>query len=131
MAKIKLILVAVIFLGVVGYLMFSGFQEMTVYYHTVGEVVAGNIHQSGKGIRVSGTVVPGSIQRQTGELAMDFRLADDDPAKTIIVHYKGVIPDNFQEGKSVVVEGTYNPDTHAMQAGVILVKCPSKYEKKS
>ena len=129
MAKLKLALIAVCFVGVVGYLIFSGLGETTIYYHTVSEVLAGKYHDSDQGMRVSGMVVPGSVQRQEKVLAMDFRIADNGSVDTLQVHYQGVIPDNFKEGMAVVVEGKLRPGAQVLDATTILLKCPSKYEK--
>ncbi len=43
------------------------------------------------------------------------------------VVYKGVKPDTFEQGESVVAEGRLGSDG-VFQASNILVKCPSKYE---
>ncbi|HOT00647.1 MAG TPA: cytochrome c maturation protein CcmE [Acidobacteriota bacterium] len=129
MAKLKLILIVVLFVGVVGYLIYSGLQETTVYYHTVDEVLAGQAHDGGRGVRVTGTVVPGSVRRAADELAMDFQIADQVGRPALTVHYQGVIPDNFKEGMAVVVEGDLKPGRREFDAATILLKCPSKYEK--
>ncbi len=129
MAKLKLVLIAVVFVGVVGYLIYSGLQETTVYYHTVGEVLAGQAHDGGRGVRVTGTVVPGSVRRAADALAMDFQIADAADQPVLMVHYQGVIPDNFKEGMAVVVEGDLQAGRREFDADTILLKCPSKYEK--
>jgi cytochrome c-type biogenesis protein CcmE len=129
MAKVKLALIAVVFLGVVGYLIYSGLEETTVYYHTVGEVLAGQVHTGSQGMRVTGTVVPGSVKRASDELAMNFQIADQVDQPPLAVHYQGVIPDNFKEGMAVVVEGDLKSDRREFEASNILLKCPSKYEK--
>ena len=127
MAKLKFLAIAVLFIGVVGYLMFSGLQD-TVYYYTVGELLAPTFEASERGVRLTGTVVPGSVNRKDDEMAMDFLIADDKTGQTIQIFYSGVIPDSFKEDRHVVVEGVYHPDSQSFEAGSVLVKCPSKYE---
>lgn len=129
MAKIKLVVIALMFCGVVGYLIYSGLQETTVYYHTVTELLSGKYNQEARGMRVSGVVVPGTVTRDRDNLAMDFRIADHQSPQSITVHYKGVIPDNFKEGMAVLVEGQFIPGTTSFSASAIMLKCPSKYEK--
>jgi len=129
MAKVKLVLIVAVFVGVVGYLIYSGLQETTVYYHTVDEVLAGNLHQGTHGLRVSGLVQAGSVTRSRDELSMSFTLEGKSADSALRVDYRGVIPDNFKEGMAVVVEGNLNKGKQAFDASVILLKCPSKYEK--
>jgi cytochrome c-type biogenesis protein CcmE len=129
MAKLKLSLIVLCFVGVVGYLIYSGLEETTIYYHTVSEIQAGKYHQSDQGMRISGTVVPGSVARQESELAMDFQIADAAGGQGLRVHYQGVVPDNFKEGMAVVVEGKLRNGGTVFDASTILLKCPSKYEK--
>ncbi len=129
MAKLKLVLIVAVFAGVVGYLIFSGLSETTVYYHTVDEVLAGRLHGGDRGLRVSGVVVPGSVVRSRDDLAMSFSLEGAPEGRTLRVDYSGVIPDNFKEGMAVVVEGSLKKEKQVFHASVILLKCPSKYEK--
>ena len=44
----------------------------------------------------------------------------------MLVRYKGVKPDNFDEAYHVVAIGKYTGDAFA--ADKLLIKCPSKYE---
>ena len=45
------------------------------------------------------------------------------------VHYQGAVPDAFQEGLEVVVDGRMG--SRAPSSGrELIVKCPSKYESK-
>jgi cytochrome c-type biogenesis protein CcmE len=129
MAKLKLALIVACFVGVVGYLIFSGLQETTVYYHTVSEVQSGKYRQTDQGMRISGNVVPGSVERQAKSLGLDFRISDAQGGEPLRVHYQGVVPDNFKEGMAVVVEGKLRPGEKVFDANTILLKCPSKYEK--
>ncbi|MBN2433440.1 MAG: cytochrome c maturation protein CcmE [Acidobacteria bacterium] len=128
MSQLKFLAIALLFIGVVGYLLFSGLQE-TVYYYTVGEVLAADFQPHSRGIRLTGTVVAGSVTRQPDSLVMDFLLADDQTGDTLKIHYQGVVPDSFKEDRHVVVEGTFHPDRRQFEAGNLLVKCPSKYEE--
>ncbi len=92
-----------------------------VYYVTVSELLAQEQPRE-KGLRVTGTVVPGSIER--AEMQLRFRMTDG--AKAVPIEYKGVVPDTFGEDGEVVVEGRYVNDT--FQASFLMAKCPSKYE---
>jgi len=43
------------------------------------------------------------------------------------VHYQGVLPDMFAEGRDVIVEGRYDAGG-ALAAKTLMTSCPSKYE---
>jgi cytochrome c-type biogenesis protein CcmE len=61
--------------------------------------------------RLGGLVVAGSVKR-TG-VAVDFQVTDT--AKTVPVHFEGILPDLFKEGKGVVAQGK-------LQDGVFVAK---------
>lgn len=107
-----------------GYLIYTGFNETTVYYMTVSELHAAPIYN--KNIRMNGKVVSGSIQKDEVGM-MQVRFIAEEGGKQAPVTYKGVIPDTFKDGAEVVVEGTYGKDG-AFIAHTLLAKCPSKYE---
>jgi cytochrome c-type biogenesis protein CcmE len=108
---------------VIGYMVFNGMQGTMVYYQTVSEL-KGNGPQSGQ-VRVAGIVVDGSIQRDVKNVTVNFTISDADGS--IPVSYKGVPPDTFKDGASVVVEGRLD-SSGAFVASNLLAKCPSKYE---
>ena len=49
------------------------------------------------------------------------------PGTTFPVHYQGPLPDTFQEGADVVVEGKYSA-AGGFEATTLLTKCGSRYE---
>ncbi|MDZ7376020.1 MAG: cytochrome c maturation protein CcmE [candidate division KSB1 bacterium] len=122
----KLLIGGLIILIVVVYLFWSGMKDSSVYFLTVDEFFAQAHQLEGKGTRINGEVVPGSIQWDAPRLLLSFQLTDGN--KVLNVQHKGVAPDTFQEGLSVVVEGKYENGT--FNATQIMTKCPSKYEAK-
>ena len=58
-----------------------------------------------------------------------FRLRDvKDPASpTVLVVYKGSVPDLFAPGRDLVVEGELRNGTFVATPGTMVTKCPSKY----
>ena len=111
---------------VVGYLFWSGMKDSAVYFHTVSEFMQKQQELAGKGTRVNGKLVPGSINFDAKNLILTFQITDGD--QTLNVKYHGVAPDTFSEAVSVVVEGKYVNGT--FEATHIMTKCPSKYEAK-
>lgn len=119
-----LVLLGVIVLGVffsVGYAMFT---RSVVYYETPTEVLA----HPGQHVRVSGTVVAGSIQTDT--LAGRVTFAVSDPQNTVTIVYDGPVPDTLKEGGEAVAEGSLAADG-IFHADTLIAKCPSKFQAKT
>jgi len=99
------------------------------YYHTLGEfnaaVQAGKADLDG-GIRLNGTVVPGSIQRDLQNMRIAFRMTDGTAQLPVMVTRIDV-SDMFKDDAQVVVEGRMQPDG-VFVAEQLLAKCPTKYE---
>jgi cytochrome c-type biogenesis protein CcmE len=113
-----------------GYLVFSGLSQSSVYFLNVGEVLAmkpGAVNQA----RLFGTVSEQDLALSPDALGVAFSLRDkDDPAKTIRVDYRGAVPDTFKPGVEVIVEGKMRTDG-GFAAATLLTKCPSKYQKEN
>lgn len=117
--------------GLVGYLMVTGMQESMVYYHTPTELLAkysADASYADVGVKVGGRVVPESVDFDQRSLDLVFMLVDiENPETTFPVHYQGPLPDTFQEGGDVVIEGKYSADG-GFEATTLLTKCGSRYE---
>ncbi len=125
--SVILILFAFIYLG------FLGMKEGSMYYLEVSEFFA-RLDDMGDGkVRVNGRIIPGSLNYNTDTLNLSFDLKDKDleDAPKLNVVYRGSPPDMLeQEGVTLVAEGPYNREKGVFEAKKLLVKCPSKYEKK-
>ena len=122
--RIKFIIAIAVIVITLSYLVYGGVKEAKVYYLTVGELKERVPSVYKDKVRVSGTVVPGSIKKDL-DGSLEFKITDGE--KTIDVHYKGIIPDIFKDEVEAVVEGVYTPED-VFQANVLLAKCPTKYE---
>lgn len=112
-------------IGVIGYLLISGFNETTVaYYRTVTELKSLSNGAEEQNFRVSGSVVAGSIVRSADGLSTNFTI--DENGETLEVSYRGILPDTFKEGVGVLLEGRYA--NSRFEAAQIFTKCASKYE---
>jgi cytochrome c-type biogenesis protein CcmE len=118
----------IVFLAI-GYLGYMGFGASATYYYSVGELLEQGNSVYGENVRVNGQVAPGSVEQEPGGFTLRFTIADVDGGKSLPVVYQGVVPDAFQVGNEVVVEGQLNSDG-IFQAHTLMVKCPSKYEPK-
>jgi cytochrome c-type biogenesis protein CcmE len=124
MPPIKIILAAVVILGTVGWLSYSGVDKTKEYYVTIGELNSMGNKAYTRHLRVAGNVAPGSIQR-VGTNA-EFTLLEQ--GHTLKVEYQGAEPppDTFKDDAQALAVGTYGRDGvfHATQ---LQAKCASKY----
>ncbi len=119
-----------LFLGGVGWLVWSGINENSVYFLNVSEALAAQ-PDTLKQARLFGTVAETGLEKHTQTPGVDFILQDkDDAAKTIAIVYTGVVPDTFKAGAEVIVEGGLTPTGH-FAAKTLMTKCPSKYQKEN
>jgi len=122
--KFRFIVGGGILLLVLIYLIYTGMEGTMRYYMTVSELTAKGNSIYGEKVSLGGRVVKGSIKWDRLKLKLKFSITDG--KKSLPVIYKGVIPDAFKNGASVVAEGTYSPKGF-FQATALLAKCPSKY----
>jgi cytochrome c-type biogenesis protein CcmE len=122
---------ALVLVGVVGYLAVTGARDSMTYYYTPDEFAAkltADPTVAAVGARVGGRVVPGSVHYDARTLDLRFTLVDIASGRTTYpVHHNGPVPDTFQEGRDVVVEGKLGADG-TFQATTVLTKCGSRYE---
>jgi cytochrome c-type biogenesis protein CcmE len=124
MPPIKIIVAAVVILGTVGWLSYSGVDKTKEYYVTISELNAMGNKAYTRHLRVAGNVAPGTIQR-VGTNAQ-FNLVEQ--GHTLKVDYQGAEPppDTFKDDAQALAVGTYGRDGvfHATQ---LQAKCASKY----
>lgn len=128
--KLKLILATTIILGAFGYLMFSGFNNAKAYYMTIDEVMAseGKGKVGNQNLKVSGKVIGQSVKWEPSKPELRFEIISNDQKEIMPVVYKGVKPDNFNDGIDVIVDGKYTVE-QVFLANKVMTKCPSKYEE--
>lgn len=123
--KAKFLIGGLVILGAIAYVTFSSFQANAIYYLTLKEFDAQRSSLIGQPIRINAPLDKTSIQFDDKTLLLKFNLKEDGLVLPVV--YKGVKPDTFEQGESVVAEGRVGTDG-VFQASTILVKCPSKYE---
>ncbi|MDO5536025.1 MAG: cytochrome c maturation protein CcmE [Desulfovibrionaceae bacterium] len=123
-------IIALLFLGGVGFLIYQGLSENSTYFLDVTEAKAQDQSKL-TNIRLFGTVASEGIVRPEQGLGVSFTLEDQfDKSETLPVRYTGVVPDTFKEGAEVIVEGGFAGNGQ-FQAKVLMTKCPSKYQKEN
>ncbi len=115
-----------LFAGGVGFMMYSSLSENCTYHLNVSEAV--NIpSEKLKSARLFG-VAEGDIVKPANGLGASFTMRDlENPKDTLYVQYKGALPDTFEKGAEVIVEGRM--EGKVFMAKTLMTKCPSKYEK--
>ena len=124
----KFILGAGMVILTVGFLMAEGIKDTGVYFLMPAELaerVASDASMYDVGIRVGGTVVAGSIQRDVATQTLEFEVTDGEA--TFPVTYQGLVPDTFMDDGEVVVEGRLSLEG-TIHATTVLAKCGSRYE---
>lgn len=110
----------------VGYLITTGISSTSKFFFTVDELANQDVAYHGKGLKVKGNVVVGSIVRNPAN-KLDVTFVIEEKQSTLPVIYTGITPDMFKEGGEVVVEGILAEDG-VFHANTLLTSCPSKYE---
>lgn len=113
------------------YLVFLGMKEGSMYYLEVSELFDRLDDLGQSKVRVNGEIIPNSVNFDLNTLKLNFSMKDIKGSQRLNVVYKGTPPDLLeQEGVTLVAEGSYNRELEIFEAKKLLVKCPSKYEKK-
>ena len=123
----KLLIVGAIALAAFGYFAFTALLSATSYYMTVDELVSEGEKAEGKSLRIVGSLVPYSFERQGEQsLLANFRL--ESGGRQVEAQYDGFLDDLFFNPHSeITLSGKMGPDG-VFVAEVYNIKCPSKYE---
>jgi cytochrome c-type biogenesis protein CcmE len=120
----RFLFAALIVVAAIGALIYMGVRGSSMYYMTVAEVKAQADTVYGDKIRLGATVADGSIQSGPDGLT---HFVVTDGTNTLPVSYGGSLPDAFEDGADVVLQGKMTP-SGTFEASSLLAKCPSKYE---
>ncbi|MDX1405413.1 MAG: cytochrome c maturation protein CcmE [Woeseiaceae bacterium] len=101
----------------------QAFQENLMFYVEISDVAEGNAPKD-RNFRVGGLVVDGSVQRQAGELEVEFTLTDLE--NQLPVYYNGILPDLFREGQGIIAHGRLD-DSGRFVADEVLAKHDENY----
>jgi len=114
-------LAGVVVVAALGFLVFQGLGNATLYFRTADEAVAQKAQLGDRRFRIEGDVVDGSV-RQSGN-DVSFTLTSNS-VEVPVVH-KGDPPELFRPGIPVVLEGRFQGDSFSSDR--ILVKHSEKY----
>ena len=102
----RLWLAGIVVLAALGFLVFQGLGNATLYFRTADEAVAQRAELGDRRFRIEGDVVDGSV-RQVGN-DVSFMLTKN--AVQVPVQHKGDPPELFRPGIPVVLEGRFRGD---------------------
>jgi cytochrome c-type biogenesis protein CcmE len=121
--KWRIAAVAVVILGAIGFLVFKGLGDATVYFKTADEAVAQKSSLGDRRFRVEGAVVTDSV-RQVGD---EVRFEIISAGVVVPVVHRGDPPELFKPGIPVVLEGHWAGDFYLSDR--IMVKHTSEYRE--
>jgi cytochrome c-type biogenesis protein CcmE len=129
--KTKVIVISILLVSSFVYLVFLGMKEGTMFYLEVSEFVEQAEQIGDRKVRINGAIVKDSLNFDPESLMLVFKLKDTKGPELINVVYRGAPPDLIEEdGVTLVAEGSYDRKRNIFVSKKLLVKCPSKYEKK-
>ena len=98
--RLAIVVAGLVVLSAAAAFVLNAFQSNLVFFFTPTQVRQHEapLHRT---FRLGGLVQAGSVQRD----GLQVRFAITDMAHTVPVRYEGLLPDLFQEGKGVVVQG--------------------------
>jgi cytochrome c-type biogenesis protein CcmE len=117
-----LVLVAVV--AVLGFLVWKGLDNATVYFRNADEAVAERDELGDRRFRIQGSVVDDAVETPDG---VDFDITYN--GVDVAIHHVGDPPELFEPGVPVVLEGTWDPDGGDFFASDrMLIKHDATYE---
>ena len=103
--RLAIILGLVVAMAAATTLVLRAFNSNLVFFYSPSQVAAHEAPEK-RLFRIGGMVVNGSLKRD----GVDVSFTVTDLARSMPVHYRGILPDLFKEGKGVVAEGRLGPD---------------------
>ena len=119
--RLIFVLLGLLMLGGATALVMSAFRENLVFFFSPTDLLASS-QPPGHAFRLGGLVEQGSVDKNGDTVR--FRITDK--KNTLLVVYRGVLPDLFREGQGVVVEGSLAADG-SFTASSVLAKHVEKY----
>jgi cytochrome c-type biogenesis protein CcmE len=123
--RTRLWIAGAVVLAALGFLIFQGLGNATLYFRTADEAVAQRAELGDRRFRIEGDVVDGSV-RQVGD-DVSFTLTKNEVQ--VPVRHKGDPPELFRPGIPVVLEGRFQGDFFSSDR--IMVKHSETYVAKN
>lgn len=121
--RFGIVVVGLTALGLATYLVLTALEGNLSYFFSPTEVTEGKA-PADRVFRLGGVVEAGSVNRETGEMTVNFVVTD--MAQRVTVAYSGILPDLFAEGQGVIAQGRMGPD-QTFVADEVLAKHDETY----
>jgi cytochrome c-type biogenesis protein CcmE len=121
--RLILVAVALALIGAIAALVLNALNSNINLFISPSQVAHGEVPRD-KVFRLGGLVEAGSLRRQADGVTVEFVVTD--LAQRIPVHYTGILPDLFKEGKGVVAQGKLDTDGRFV-ASEVLAKHDENY----
>ncbi len=125
-SRLKFLIGGAVVVAVVAGLIALGISQSTSDYLKVAQVKALDPNQT-RSSRVTGTIVPDSVNWDIQDLHLTFQITDG--TGTLSISYHGPQPDMLVDAVQAEVVGKYDAAAQVFEADQLLMKCPSKYEE--
>jgi cytochrome c-type biogenesis protein CcmE len=119
----RLLVAVVVVVGAVGYLLYQGLDNATMYFRTADQAVADKGALGTRRFRIEGTVDPGLHNEGT---SVDFEITAN--GVTVDVVHTGAQPQLFKSGVPVVLYGHWAPSGAYFASDTIEVKHDESYK---
>ena len=123
--KWRIAAVVLVVAAAIGFLVFKGLGDATVYFKTADEAVAEKAELGDRRFRVEGAVVTGSVRETSDGVRFEIISAGE----TVPVLHRGDPPELFKPGIPVVLEGNWDGDVYASDR--IMVKHTTEYREQN
>jgi cytochrome c-type biogenesis protein CcmE len=128
--KYKFVIGIAIIVLAVASLVYTAVDQTKMYMVTVDEYLGSGNAYAGTTVRIAGRVRQDSMKWTSETRELDFTLDDIMGGGSLAIHYEGLLPDMFAEGRDVIVEGPH-ASGEVFEASAVLTSCPSKYSPES
>ena len=108
-------------LGAATGLILTALEDNIIFFYSPTDLIEKNPDPSQR-LRLGGLVAEKSVQKP-GDAIILFKVKD--AAKTVNVHYKGILPDLFREGQGVIAQGRFK--SGIFEAEEVLAKHDENY----
>jgi len=121
--RLYFLMVGLCALGAVTALVLAALEDDIVFFFSPTEVAEKGTLPVDQRIRIGGLVEEGSVSKVGDGVTNRFTVTD--LAHSVVVEYKGILPDLFREGQGVVTEGYMR--NGILQAQDVLAKHDENY----
>jgi cytochrome c-type biogenesis protein CcmE len=122
-SRVRLLVTVVVIVGAIGYLLYQGLGNATMYFRTADQAVAQKATLGTRRFRIEGTVQPDL--HDVGQV-VEFSITAN--GVTVPVQHTGAQPQLFKAGVPVVLEGHWSTDGTYFASDTILVKHDESYK---